>query len=97
MTWIATATLPLMIANPFVRLYDAPVESLTAGAYALLLVAALVTSWYALGRNMLYLTERWRDGWLVLVPFWYMARVVGVLLIVAVDLLLIAGIIAVLV
>jgi len=86
----------MMIANPFIRVYEAPVESLTAGAYALVLVAALVTSWYALGRNALYLTERWRDGWLVLVPFWYAARIVGALLIVAIDLLLIAGIIGVL-
>jgi len=85
-----------MIANPFVRVYEAPVESLTAGAYALVLLAALVVSWYALGRNALYLEDQWRDGWLVLVPFWYAARVVGALLIVALDLLLVAGIIAVL-
>jgi len=86
----------MMIANPFVRLFEAPVESLTAGAYALVLLAALVVSWYALGRNALYLEDQWRDGWLVLVPFWYAARVVGALLIVALDLLLVAGIIAVL-
>jgi len=86
----------MMIANPFVRVYEAPVESLTAGAYALVLLAALVVSWYALGRNALYLEDQWRDGWLVLVPFWYAARVVGALLIVALDLLLVAGIIAVL-
>jgi len=86
----------MMIANPFVRLFEAPVESLTAGAYALVLLAALVVSWYALGRNLLYLEDQWRDGWLVLVPFWYAARIVGALLIVAIDLLLIAGIIGVL-
>jgi hypothetical protein len=82
--------------NPIIRVYQAPVESLTAGAYALVLVAALVASWYALGRNLLYLSERWQDGWLVLVPGWYAARVVGLLLLVALDLLLVAGIIGVL-
>lgn len=82
--------------NPFVRVFEAPVEALTAGAYALVLVAALVASWYALGRNLLYLEDQWREGWLVLVPLWYAARVVGLLLLVALDLLLIAGIIGVL-
>jgi len=85
-----------MIANPFVRLFEAPVEAMTAGAYALVLAAALAASWYALGRNLLYLTEQWQEGWLVLVPFWYAARVVGLLLLVALDLLLVAGIIGVL-
>jgi hypothetical protein len=86
----------MMIANPFVELFEAPVDSLTAGAYALVLLAALVASWYGLGRNLLYLTEQWRNGWLVLVPLGYAARVVGGLLLVAIDLLLVAGIIGVL-
>jgi hypothetical protein len=86
----------MMTTNPFVHVFASPVESLTAGAYALVLTAALVASWYALGRNLLYLAEQWQEGWLVLVPFWYAARVVGLLLLVALDLLLVAGIIGVL-
>jgi hypothetical protein len=79
--------------NPFIRLYEAPVESLTAGAYALVLIAALVASWYAAGRNLLYLQKQYQNGWRYLVPFWYMVRLVGLVLVVAVDLLLVAGII----
>lgn len=82
--------------NPFIRLYEAPVESLTAGAYALVLIAALVASWYAAGRNLLYLQKQYQNGWRYLVPFWYMVRLTALVLVVAVDLLLVAGIIHVL-
>lgn len=82
--------------NPFVAAFERPVTSLTAGAYALLLLAALVGTWWAAVPNVLYLDDRFQDGWLVLVPGAYAARVIAVLLIVAVDLLLIAGIIGVL-
>lgn len=82
--------------NPFIRLFEAPVESLTAGAYALLLVAALLTTWYAGGRNALTLYDTYQQGWLVLPTFWWTVRAVGMLLVVALDLLLVAGIIHVL-
>jgi len=82
--------------NPFVAAFERPVTSLTAGAYALLLLAALVGTWWAAVPNLLYLDDRFQDGWLVLVPGAYAARVIAVLLIVAVDLLLIAGVIGVL-
>jgi len=82
--------------NPFVAAFERPVTSLTAGAYALALLAALVGTWWAAVPNLLYLDDRFQDGWLVLVPGAYAARVIAVLLIVAVDLLLIAGIIGVL-
>jgi len=82
-----------VIGNPFIELARSPVQSLTALAYALVLTAALVGTWYAAGRNLLYLLDRYQDGWLVLPPLTYVARCIGLLLIVAVDLLLIAGII----
>ena len=82
-----------MIANPFVRLYEAPVETLTASAYAVFLAALLVATWWALSRNALYLHEEWQNGWLVLIPGAYAARVVLTAVIVAVDLLLLAGIV----
>jgi hypothetical protein len=85
-----------MTANPFIRLYEMPVESLTAGAYALVLVAALMATWYGLGRNLLYLHQRWRNGWSLLIPFWYAARVIAILLVAAIDMLLVAGIVGVL-
>lgn len=82
-----------MNANPFIDLYEVPVAALTDAAYACLLLAALVATWWALGRNLLYLRDRWQEGWLVLVPFWYTARAIALLCLVAIDLLLIAGII----
>ena len=85
-----------MSSNPFVRLFEAPIETLTASAYALLLFAALLLTWYALGRNVLTLYSDWQNGWIALPPMTYCARAAGVLIIVAVDLLLIAGIIHVL-
>lgn len=82
-----------MIANPFVALYENPVATLTAAAYALCLVAALVATWWAAGRNALYLSDQYQNGWKYLVPLWYTVRVIGMLVIAAVDLLLCAGIV----
>jgi len=86
----------MLQVNPFVRLFEAPVETLTAGAYALVLVAALLATWWALVPNLLYLRTRWRNGWQVLVPAEYAARAVAVCLLVALDCLLVAGIVYVL-
>jgi len=86
----------MLQANPVVRLYEAPVETLTAAAYALILAAALAATWWALSRNLLYLHANWQDGWLTLVPAEYTARVIVVCLLVAVDLALVAGIVHVL-
>jgi membrane protease YdiL (CAAX protease family) len=82
--------------NPFVELAQDPVGVLTAAAYATLLLAALVGTWWALSRNLLYLLDNWQDGWIVLVPLGYAARTMAVLGLVAVDLALVAGIIGVL-
>lgn len=85
-----------MIANPFIRLYETPVATLTDAAYALLLLAALVATWWAAGRNALYLSEHYQNGWKYLIPAWYALRLIGMLVTAAVDLLLLAGIIGVL-
>lgn len=85
-----------MTTNPFVAVYETPVESLTDAGYGLLLLGALIMSWWALGRNALYLQEEWRNGWLVLVPFWYAVRTVAALIGIAVDLWLVAALIAIL-
>lgn len=82
-----------MSSNPFIRLAESPVEALTAASYATVLLAALVLTWYFAGRNLLYLLDRYQDGWALLPPPVYTARVVGLLLIIAVDLLLVAGIV----
>jgi len=79
--------------NPFVELWRAPVATLTAAAYAVVLLAMLITTWYAAGRNALYLYAHWQKGWLALPPLGYTFRVVGMLLVAAVDLLLLGGII----
>lgn len=84
------------MTNPFIRLYEAPVEALAAGAYALVLLAFLVATWYVLGRNLLTLYQEYQNGWLVLPPFPWAVRAVGSLLVLAIDLLLLSGIIHVL-
>lgn len=81
--------------NPFLELYHNPVATLTGLAYCLILLSALFGTWWALSRNLLYLADHWRDGWLVLVPFWYAARCIATLLLIATDLLLVAAMIGV--
>jgi len=79
--------------NPFVRLYEAPVEALAAAAYVCVLVAVLVLSWWALTRNLVYLDDRYQNGWKYLVLLWYAVRAAATLGLVALDLLLVAAII----
>jgi len=83
--------------NPFVVLYESPVATATAFAYVCILVAALVASWWAASRNALYLYDRWQNGWLVLVPGEYTLRAIAMLVLLALDALLIGGIIHVIV
>jgi len=82
--------------NPFVAFYESPVAAATAFAYVCILFAALVASWWAASRNALYLYDRWQAGWLVLVPGEYTLRAIAMLLLLALDALLIGGIIHVL-
>lgn len=82
--------------NPFISLFEAPVETLTAAAYVVLLFGALVVSWWALGRNLLYLRNRFQNSWKYLVPFWYAVRIGAATVLVALDLLMVAAIIHVL-
>lgn len=86
-----------MTTNPFLELYQHPVATLTAAAYVALLLGALVATWWAAGRNLMYLDDQFQEGWLYLIPLRYTARLVATLGIVAVDLLLVAAIIGVLV
>lgn len=85
-----------MTRNPAVRLIESPVEALTDFGWALVLLAALVGTWWALGRNILYLTEEYQSGWRYLIPLRYAVRVVLTLVIVAFDLWLLAGVVHVL-
>lgn len=86
----------LLVVNPFVALYDHPVETLTAAAYALVLVALLVGTWYATTRNALTLYQTYQNGWQVLPPFGWALRAMAVPLTLAIDCLLIAGVVYVL-
>lgn len=79
--------------NPIIDLYETPVEALTDAGWILVLVAALVATWWAAGRNALYLSERYQDGWRYLIPGWYALRVIGMLGILAIDCWLLAGIV----
>lgn len=82
--------------NPFVALFENPVPTLTAAAYAVFLLTLLVATWWGLGRNLLYLVENWQDGWKLLIPGDYVAHLFATGIIVSVDLLLIAATIYVL-
>jgi len=79
--------------NPFVEIWQDPVTALTRFAYVAILFGMLVMTWWAAGRNALYLRDQFQNGWLMLVPFWYALRTLAMLAILAVDLLLLAGII----
>lgn len=81
--------------NPFIELYREPVAALTDAAWICVLLAALAATWWALGRNLLWLDKRWQQGWRYLPPFWTAVRMVAVLVVAAVDLWLVAGIVAV--
>jgi hypothetical protein len=80
------------MSNPVIRLYETPVEALTDAGWVCVLLAALVATWWAAGRNALYLSEQYQNGWKYLVPAWYAIRLIGMFAIVAVDLWLLAGI-----
>jgi len=82
------------MTNPFVALYETPAETLLASAYALVLVGVLLLTWWALGRNALWLTENYRDGWLYLIPLDYALRAVAALVLLAVDLAVLAAIVS---
>lgn len=86
----------MIVANPFVALFERPVATLTAAAYALVLLSALVATTYAGTRNAVYLADRFQNGWRYLAPLWYTVRIIATLLVIAVDLLLVAGIVHVL-
>jgi len=83
--------------NPFVELYEHPVATLADAAFVSLLLGALVLTWWAAGRNLLYLSNNYQNGWKYLVPFWFAVRTTTLFGIVAVDLALIGGIIHVLI
>jgi len=85
-----------MTSNPFLRLYDAPVQSLTDAAFVTVLLAALMATWWAGGRNALWLYTRYQANWKFLPPWEYAARTITMLLVVALDLALLAAIIGVL-
>ena len=85
-----------MTANPALRLVEAPAAALADLGWALILIAALVATWWAAGRNALYLSEQYQAGWQYLVPFWYAVRTIGMLLVLAVDAWLLAALVAVL-
>lgn len=85
-----------MVGNPFLRLYDAPVQSLTDAAFVLVLLAALMATWWAGGRNALWLYTRYQSNWKYLPPWEYAARSVVMLLVIALDLALLAAIVGIL-
>jgi len=84
-----------MTPNPFLELYQHPVDTLTAAAYVALLLGALGATWWGAGRNALALGRQWQEGWLLLIPFWPAVRIIAMFGILAADLLLVAAIIGI--
>ena len=85
-----------MTANPFIRLYETPVEALTAAAFALVLFASLLLSIWALAWLILELKSGWKRNWRAIPPLKYFGKTAAAILILAIDLLLLAAIIHVL-
>jgi len=79
--------------NPAIHLVDHPASALTDAGWVVILVAALIATWWSAGRNLLYLSNRYQDGWKYLVPMAYAARLIAMLLVLAVDLWLVAAIV----
>lgn len=75
--------------NPFVRLYEAPVETLAALGYVLLLVTLLVLTLAACWRNTITLYVRWdrqRPGqWEYVPPLDWLVRLAAIPFILAID------------
>lgn len=84
-----------MLGNPILRLVESPVPSLIDVGWATVLLAALVATWWAAGRNLLWLDANWAQGWRYLPTFEPVSRIVALLLILALDMWLIAAIIEV--
>jgi hypothetical protein len=79
--------------NPFIRFAEAPVTTAALAAYALVLVAALIATWYILTRNLLTLYVGWDKGGWKMPPGPWAARALAVPLILAVDVLLVGALV----
>ena len=74
--------------NPFIRFAEDPVGASALAAYGLVLFAALIATWYILGRNFLTLYVRWNKGAWTMPPAGWTARALAVPLMLALDFLL---------
>jgi hypothetical protein len=87
------------IANPFIRLYEAPVETLTLSGYVLGLAVLLVATLGLCWTNVLAIADEVtapRRGWTYEPPLWFLARVAAVPLVLMVDVWAVAAVIALL-
>jgi len=82
--------------NPFLRLIEQPVASLTDLGWLLVLLAALAGTWWAAGRNLLWLDDNWRNGWYLLPDARYVGRLIALLGVLAADAWLLAAIVEIL-
>jgi hypothetical protein len=79
--------------NPFIRLAEDPVTTTALAAYGLILFAALIATWYILGRNLLTLYIQYdKQAWTT-PPAPWAARAIAIPLVLAVDFLLIGALI----
>lgn len=75
--------------NPFIALYEDPVATLTALAYALSLATLLVLTLAATYRNALWLYVRWDrqrpQEWEFVPPAWWLIRLAAIPAVLAID------------
>jgi len=79
--------------NPFIRLAEDPVAVTALAAYALILFAALIATWYILGRNLLTLYVNYTKSAWAVPPASWAARAIAVPVVLAIDLLLVGALI----
>lgn len=88
-----------MTANPFVRLFEAPVETLTLAGYALGLLALTVATAGVCWTNALAVYDEAtapRRPWTYVPPLTFLARLTAIPLLLMVDVWAIAAVVALL-
>lgn len=86
-----------MVVNPFVRLFEAPVETLILAAYVCALLTLLIVTLGAVYRNGLTLYIRFKrqrpQQWEYVPPVGFLLRLAAIPFVIGLDLLFVAAVI----